>query len=134
MALSQIMWPVDLPQSPLADGYQRTIGRDVITSEFDVGMKRQRKRSSAAMTTVSATYFLKITGTKNSKKIFEDFEKIAEGRSFWWPDPEDDLKYKYARFAEAPVLKPMTGAIHWEVELKLEIWPYIEKGTETTNG
>ena len=76
MALSQIMWPVDLPQSPLAEGYQRTIGRDVITSEFDVGMKRQRKRSSAAMTTVSATYFLKITGSKNSKKIFEDFEKL----------------------------------------------------------
>lgn len=129
MALSQIMWPTDLPQDPLIDGYQRTMGRDVITSEFDVGPKRQRKRSSSAMTQIQCSYFLR----RSQRRSFEEFAKLVEGRSFWWPDPEDSFRYKYCRFAEAPVVKPRDG-IHYQIDLRLEMWPYIEKGTDGTSG
>lgn len=123
MALSQLTWPLGLPQRPQVDGFQHQTGRDVIVSEFDVGFKRQRKRSSAAMTQITATYVLKDETKKNS---FLDFCQLSEGRSFWWPYPDADLTYRYARMAEAPVLTPF-GAHAWSVTLKLELWPWVER-------
>lgn len=120
MALSQIMWPLSLPQYPLVQGYQDTPGRAVIVSDFDVGPKRQRKRSSAAMRKVTATYPLK----PSQKADWDSFYELALGRSFWWPDPMQDGAYVYARIANDVKLTPQ-GPNWFSIQLELEVWPYI---------
>ena len=120
MALSQIMWPLSLPQSPQVQGYSDTPGRAVIVSDFDVGPKRQRKRSSAAMRKVSATYYM-----RNSQKAdWESFYELAMGRSFWWPDPMNGGAYVYARISNDVKLTPQ-GPTWFSLQVELEIWPYI---------
>lgn len=120
MALSQIMWPLSLPQYPLVQGYQDTPGRAVIVSDFDVGPKRQRKRSSAAMRKVTATYYMR----NSVKSDWESFYELSLGRSFWWPDPMQGGAYVYARIANDVKLTPQ-GPSWFSLQLELEVWPYI---------
>ena len=120
MALSQIMWPLSLPQYPLVQGYQDTPGRAVIVSDFDVGPRRQRKRSSAAMRKVSATYYMR----NSVKSDWESFYELSLGRSFWWPDPMNGGAYVYARIANGVKLTPQ-GPSWFSLQIELEVWPYI---------
>lgn len=126
MALSQIMWPLSLPQRPQVDGYKVTPGRSIINSEFDVGPKRQRKRSSAAMRKVTAVYYL-----RNSQLAsWESFYELSLGRSFWWPDPMDGCKYVYVRLASDPEIVPR-GPSWFSLSIELEVWPYITEEDKT---
>ena len=120
MALSQIKWADSLPYKPQVSGYKETPGRSIITSDFDVGPKRQRKRSSAAMRKVSATYYLKMS----QKDEWDSFYELAVGRSFWWRDPLKNYEYVYARFAEDPSITPK-GPAWFALQVELEIWAYI---------
>lgn len=119
MALSQIKWPLSLPQRPQVSGYKETPGRAVITSDFDAGPKRQRKRSAAAMRKISATYYFKLSQKANWDAFFE----LSLGRSFWWPDPLKK-EYVYARFAEDPSITPK-GPAWLALQIELEVWPFI---------
>ena len=123
MALSQIMWPLSLQQYPLVQGYQDTPGRAVIVSDFDVGPRRQRKRSSAAMRKVTATYPIK----PPQKADWDSFYELALGRSFWWPDPLNNGAYVYARISSDARLTPQE-ANWYSLQLELEIWPYVTQG------
>ncbi len=130
MALSQITWPVDFPQRPQISGYKETPGRTVITSDFDAGPKRQRKRSSAAMRKISAVYYFKL----RQKEVWDAFFEISLARSFWWPDPLKNGAYVYARFAEDPAITPK-GTTWLSLQVELEIWPYItEADMDTSTG
>lgn len=120
MALSQLIWPLSLPQSPQVSGYQETPGRAIISSDFDVGPTRQRKRSSAAMRKIKATYYVK----QNQRADWDSFYELALGRSFWWPDPLADNAYVYARFSSDVTITPQ-GPRWFSLQVELEIWPYI---------
>ena len=128
MALSQIMWPLSLPQIPQKQGYQDTPGRAVIVSDFDVGPRRQRKRSSAAMRKITATYYM-----RNSVKAdWESFYELALGRSFWWPDPMNGGAYVYARISNDVKVTPQ-GPTWFSIQIELEVWPYITQDDMETS-
>ena len=123
MALSQIQWPISLPQRPLQEGYQESPGWDVVTSDFDVGLTRQRRRSSAALMERKTTYLLKGSAQKEE---FESFVELAQGRSFWWPDAGSGMVYRYARILERPVIAPKAPNV-WTVQFTLGIWPFVTR-------
>lgn len=135
MALSQITWPMDFPQRPQVSGYKETPGRAVITSDFDAGPKRQRKRSAAAMRKITAVYYFK----SSQKEVWDAFFELSLARSFWWPDPLKNGAYVYARFSEDPTITPK-GPAWLSLQVELEVWPYITEAdmvksdtdTETT--
>lgn len=45
---TEILWPEDLPQSPLLDGWQETLPDNVIRSDMEQGPAKLRRRSTAA--------------------------------------------------------------------------------------
>ena len=125
MALSQIQWPLSLPQRPLQEGYSEAPGWDVVSSDFDTGMTRQRKRSSAAMLERRPTYLLR--GAQ--KQDFDAFVELAQGRSFWWPDAGSGMVMRYVRIMEKPAISAKAPNV-WTVQLVLSVWPYVTKASE----
>lgn len=125
MALSQVQWPLTLPQRPLQQEYETSPGWDVVTSEFDSGLPRQRKQSSAALAERKVTYV--ITGAQ--KQELDAFIDMVQGRSFWWPDPGENMIYRYVRIKDKPVTSSQ-GPDIWTTELVLAVWPYVVKADE----
>lgn len=125
MALSELQWPLTLPQRPLQDGYQESPGWDVVSSDFDTGLTRERRRSSGALMERKVSYLLR----GDQKAEFEAFVELAQGRSFWWPDAGSGMVMRYARIMEKPTLSARAPNV-WTVQLSLGIWPFVVKAEQ----
>ena len=125
MALSQLQWPLTLPQRPLQENYQEAPGWDVVSSDFDAGMGRDRKRSSAAMPERQVVYLLR--GTQ--KQEFDAFVELAQGRSFWWPDAGNGMTWRYAKFSDKPQISAYAPNV-WKTQFTLKLWPYVTRAGE----
>lgn len=111
-------WPVDLPQSPLREGFKDVPQDSVLRSQFD-GYSKQRSRFTASIHNVSETYSLTIA----QYQIFRDWWKsgIKNGSlEFLKPDPIEGITriYKMA----APYDTEVVG-LGFHVTLEMEKMP-----------
>ena len=126
MALSELQWPPSLPQAPLRDGYSDGLPDNTVRTEFDTGISRVRKRSSAKMETRSVLYVL----SEEERDTLKDFLRISEGRSFWWPDAAYSGIWRYVRVKPdnmEQLFSPFGQTIYYQATLTLEVWPYVHR-------
>ena len=126
MAEPEIYWPETLPQSPLRSGFQRGVPNLILRSTMDKGPARQRRYTSSAKVRMPYPLYLDM----DQVDTFEAFMDVAQGQSFWLPDPMDDTKYILVDLVpesqeSVATLQPMgTGMT---VTLTLEAWPHVSR-------
>lgn len=127
MALSQIQWPISLPQRPDTGSYTESPTYDIEKSQFETGPQRQRKRSSYGLETRQVKYLL----NNSQRQTLRDFLDVSAGRSFWWPDPTaslptEDVVYRYVRTDNKAQIQS-EGSSRFSVTLNLTIWPLVTR-------
>lgn len=128
------VWPLSLPQSPIANGYKEDMPSNLIRSDAEYGPAKVRRRGGAKPVTVSASYIL----STEEVEILDNFvyESIGGGAiCFDWPRPrfsksQDGGKYVRARLvpsSDSLYSKSNVGSTvdFWQIDLKLEIFPDV---------
>lgn len=83
------IWPYDLPQRFITDGYQSGFAENRVASQPEIGPPKLRRRTSASPRPVTGQLVL----SANQRARLERFwiEEIDEGiQPFWFPDQELD--------------------------------------------
>lgn len=121
-----LIWPLTLPQRPQRNGYSHAISNETIRSSMDTGPNKVRYRGGNKPEIVTATYVLNKT-QKNILTTFLTSTAKSGAICFDWPCPDNGtLEYVLARFcSDNEILASFTpmAARHWQVTIKLEIWP-----------
>lgn len=113
-------WPLSLPQDVSSNNYQETPPNTIIRSQVEVGIAKQRSRTTGAARPISATLFL----TLAQVEILDDFYTNDLGfgaLSFDWKHPRTGLAATF-RFTDVPTY-PATSSVTFRVTLPLEILP-----------
>ncbi|MFG1267632.1 hypothetical protein V5F40_06680 [Xanthobacter sp. DSM 14520] len=80
------VWPADLPQRVLVDGFSAGVADGRIRQKMDAGPPKMRRRTSAAVRPVRARVRLDRDGVARLNRFWE--EDTAGGvLPFWFPDP-----------------------------------------------
>jgi len=100
------VWPPDLPQKPLADGFSREPIREFELKEFtsESGVEHSRPRITGKKEIVSCAFLL----TKAELAIFRDFYRndlVKGSHAYRWQDPVDEVEgtYKIKAMSESHV-------------------------------
>jgi hypothetical protein len=84
--MTDIIWPVDLPQMVSQDNYQEARGRNTIRTPVDQGRPKARRRFTSSIQTFTVTVYL----TADQADIFDDFWEnttAAGSLEFDWVHP-----------------------------------------------
>lgn len=113
-------WPSQLPQRPIADGYNESLQSQVIRTQMDAGPAKSRRRFTAAARMVTARYVL----TTSQVAAFEAWfvSDIGAGAlAFDWPHRSGTIS---ARITGDPPyrLSPLGGEL-WRLDMTLEVLP-----------
>lgn len=113
------IWPSDLPQVPLADGYSVTPGDNTITFETEVGVSQTRRRATNKPQVITANYLMTATELTAWNEFY--YDELSNG-SLWfqWPNPIL-LENKRARIQGVPQILPIAGGMRWRVNLQLQV-------------
>lgn len=120
------VWPVSLPQEPLAPGFTRRpdpSGR--IASQMDVGPSKVRRRRALRTKPFDVTYPIPRDDFGDFEEFFED---TIEGGTlpFDWPDPltEETVRVRFRPGETEPYSAALEqGGKFYLVTLKLEELP-----------
>jgi hypothetical protein len=114
------VWPVSLPQAPIADGYQEQQGDSLLRTPMDLGPAKQRPKNTGGVKPVLWTWELD-GGELTAFETF--FEQTLEGGAlaFEMTHPRTGLGIT-VRIVKPPVAHPVTGDI-WQLPLQLEVLP-----------
>ncbi len=118
--MSTILWPVDLPDLTILQGFKETLPKLVIRTPMDAGPAKRRRRFTTNVTPISLTMALTIA----EYEIFTDFfvNTTAGGAlSFDWVHPVTGSPITFA-FADEPDISA-DGPQTLRVTMKLEIQP-----------
>jgi hypothetical protein len=113
-------WPVTLPQEPIMDGYQESLGNVLLRTNMDVGPAKVRRRS--AIRNDPITLFLKLTTAELA--IFKDFCITSLHNcldTIQWVHPITGTSIDL-RFTTPPVWEPAEAGV-WNVTMQLEVMP-----------
>lgn len=129
-----IVWPLSLPQSPIANGYKESMPSDIIRSDAEYGPAKVRRRGGSKPIVVSASYILSTEETE----ILDNFvyENIGGGAiCFDWPRPRFSTTQNGTRYVRARIVPSSDGLYSksnvgntvdfWQIDLKLEIFPDV---------
>jgi hypothetical protein len=122
---SSYYWPLSLPQNPMRTGYKYGWANNTITSNMEYGPPKTRRRSSAGMNSLQVSFIF----DTEQLQIFKDFYLVAEGISFYLPDPENpQANYLLVKISPAGDDRSFDyipyGLEHWRVDLNLKVWPH----------
>ncbi len=115
---------IDFPQfmNLLPDGYSETYKAQVIRSDFEAGIPRQRARASATIKTRSTRY--SICGHDNLNCFFDWFRGDIDFGSQWflWPDPRKNGEKVKARILNKDItINPVSNKFEtWTIDLSIE--------------
>ena len=119
------MWPTDLPEEPLVEGYSRALPSNLIRSSMATGSDKVRRRGTFKPQIVTATYVL----TDAQRDVLENFvhNGIAEGAlCFDWPYTEQRT-YVRARLKASDDklfdIRRYKDTMRWQATLTIEFWP-----------
>ena len=131
--MTGIIWPLNLPQSPLTSGYTESTPSNLLRSETDTGPAKVRRRGGSKPITVNASYIMSTAETKILDKFVD--ESISEGAiCFDWPRPKW-LNIQGTNYVRARLV-PQSDALYtrsnvdettdfWKIQLQLEIFPKV---------
>ena len=114
------VWPIELPQSPLIRGYNKTKLDSRLTTNVDAGPPKVRNRFTA----VPANIRLNLVIDKEQMQVLENFyyTTLNNGvRLFEWVDPRTN-QIKTYRFLSPYTENPISGDLY-DVVLELEEQP-----------
>lgn len=113
-------WPASpFPQSPLADGYGWSPRSNVIRDPVDAGTAQTRRRHTATVAHVTASYWLTSAQLSQWNLFYSD--TIAHGALWFdWPEPVSETT-KTARMMDVPRITPISGGIRWRLDLQIEV-------------
>ena len=113
-------WPVSLTQGPLLSSYQEEFPDILLRSTMDMGPAKVRRRFTAGVTKITASYILDATDLDT----FETFYRTtinSGATAFNYPHPRT-LASVVARITKPPSYTPVSGT-HYMVDLEMEILP-----------
>jgi len=111
------VWPTELPQTPLREGYSEASGGNVIKSSVDAGRPKRRRRFSVDLVAYSVTLFLN-SAQRASLKTFYKTTLTAGTLPFDWIDFDDGTVAEYT--FDAPPQFTALGGGKWKAALRLE--------------
>jgi len=118
--MAQITWPSTLPQAPLARSFREQPGRNVVTTEMEVGPPKRRPRSTATVKRFSMTFLM----TGDEVDIFETFyqDTAKQGTipfDFTHPRTQQTIELS---IADDPIYRTVDG-LNYQVTVRLEQAP-----------
>lgn len=122
MAYSYV-WPLTLPQRPLASGYSETPGNNILRSPMDAGPAKLRLRGRRP-DSMNVTYVV----TLEQIETFETFvsETIRGTARFGWLHPRKltTVEARLVPDSEGGLyrLVPVSGE-HWHLSMMVEVLP-----------
>lgn len=114
--MTDILWPVSLPQVLLLDGLQGQLKSNVVRTSMDAGPQKARRR----YTVTSKNFDGIIIVTEEQRRTLENFyvKTIASGAlRFRMKDPQT-LEFKEFRFREDYKEQQIDGL--WKITMPLE--------------
>lgn len=114
--MTDILWPISLPQVMILDGLQGQRRSNVIRTSMDAGPQKARRRYTVA----SKDFDGAIIVTEEQRRILEDFyvNTIKSGAlRFRMKDPQT-LEFKEFRFREDYKEQQIDGL--WKITMPLE--------------
>ncbi len=119
--MANAVWPAGLPQYVLASGYTEAAPNNTIRTEMAVGPAKVRRRSTAAVRTISCQLRL----TYAQRAVLDGFyltDTASGSVPFNWVHPATRAAVTM-RFVEPPSLAADAAGRHFIASLKLEILP-----------
>jgi hypothetical protein len=119
--MSDPVWPLSLPQRPLAEGFHERAADTLVRTQMEAGPAKVRRRFTAGVRTMDLQ--LRLTGSQvETLDGFHDSTLAGGALAFDWVHPRTDLAIR-CRFAEPPSYAPYAAGRLWTATLKLEILP-----------
>ena len=129
-----IFWPPDLPQAPQVSNYKHATANNTVSFKAEYGPPMVRRRTSANLSRRTWTFLLNRKWKRcdgemiDQFQLFIDFMEVAEGFSFWFPDPtnpKQDIKVRFVA-ASGETGQEVTPASRefWSVTVNVEVWPH----------
>ena len=119
--MANVAWPAGLPQYVLVSGYTETAPNNTIRTEMAAGPAKLRRRSTAAVRTISCQ--LRLSYAQRAALDGFYLSDTASGSvPFDWVHPVTRAAVSI-RFVEPPSLAADAGGRHFIASLKLEIVP-----------
>lgn len=116
------VWPTNLPQCPLMDGFTQELPRLSITTEMDAGPAKVRRRFTAGVTKYTLSFILTSTQLSDFQNFFLN-ETFGGSVPFDMPDPIGGATVQM-RFDVAQGSPQVTGAAgRFKVMFKAEKLP-----------
>lgn len=116
--MTDILWPENLPQSPLLDGLQETLPDNVLRTKMEQGPPKLRRRGTDAPAKITAQFLLDTTQCG----VLENFyaETLAGGvKRFTFTHPRSGAAV-LCRMAQPPELAALNGG-YFRARLTLEV-------------
>ena len=117
--MSYPVWPVSLPQTPLAEGYSEAIADNVIRSKMETGPAKMRLRSTVS--NESLTCAMHITRAQWATVRVFYLTTLAVVLPFSWTHPSTGASANF-RFVSPPTIAPAGGGFV-TLTLALEVVP-----------
>lgn len=116
-------WPTDLPQVP-QKGFQETVGINILRSQTDAGVAKQRRRS-AKPTEMSLSFIMTTAQTQRLETFVK--QEIYGTSRFLFPHPRllnttVDVRIIPGSNGEFYTLQYIAPG-YWSTSLKLEVMP-----------
>lgn len=119
--MSNPVWPLSLPQRPLAQGFNEQVPNTLIRTQMEAGPPKVRRRFTAGIRTMDMQ--LRITPAQvDALDVFYDSTLQGGALPFDWVHPRTGVAATY-RFVEPPSYATMARGRLWTATLKLEILP-----------
>ena len=119
--MTNAVWPVSLPQRPLAQGLQERVPDTLIRTSMEAGPPKVRRRYTAGIRLFEMQLRLAASQVDTLDAFFE--ETLAGGSlPFDWEHPRTGAAVAF-RFVEPPAYSPAAGGQLWTGTLRLEVLP-----------
>jgi len=119
--MSVPVWPISLPQRPLADGYSEQPPNLVVRSPMDVGPAKVRRRTTAGVTRLQMAFHL----TPAQLATFRGFlanDIQDRALAFTWAHPVTGVVGTF-RIAEQPTFEAIANGLAWRIAVVFEMLP-----------
>lgn len=118
--MTDILWPEDLPQSPLLDGLQETLPDNLLRTKMEQGPPKLRRRSTDAPAKITAQFLLDTAQCA----VLEGFYAgtLAGGaKRFGFTHPRRGTAV-FCRITQPPEYAALNGG-YFRARLMLEVLP-----------
>lgn len=127
------LWPLDLPQAPLRDGWSDTAPDNLLRSDMESGPAKVRRRGSAKPRVAACTYVM----NAEEAALFEDFAlgTLAGGAlafDWWHPVLGRYVRARLVPSGDGLYSRSYWGGTYvWQYSLTIEYWPDVPVDANT---